>query len=238
VPDIVEAVTRSLWAPRDLAGDRVLVTAGPTREPLDPVRYLTNRSSGRMGYALAAQAVRRGAAVTLITGPSHLPPPMGVAVIPVETALEMREAVMHAVETATVVIKAAAVADYRPAAVAAEKIQSKREGLSVSLVPNPDILQELGARKGARFLVGFAAETRELREHARAKLVAKGVDLIVANDVSRQDIGFDADQNEVVLLDRWGGVVELPRQPKAAVADRILDRIVALRRGVREPQTI
>jgi phosphopantothenoylcysteine decarboxylase / phosphopantothenate---cysteine ligase len=236
VPDIVETAVRLLWPRRDLTGDHVLVTAGPTRERLDPVRYLSNRSSGRMGYAIATQAVRRGAAVTLVTGPTHLPLPSGVRVIPVETALEMREAVLHAAEIATVVIKAAAVADYRPGRVAAEKMSSKQDGLTLDLTPSPDILRELGARKGSRFLVGFAAETHELREHARQKLEAKGADLIVANDVSRADIGFDATDNEVVLFDRWGGVVALPRRPKVEVADLILDRVQALRHTVREPQ--
>jgi phosphopantothenoylcysteine decarboxylase/phosphopantothenate--cysteine ligase len=236
IADIVEAAVRLLWPRRDLAGDHVLVTAGPTREPLDPARYLSNRSSGRMGYAIAAQAARRGAAVTLVTGPTHLAPPVGIRVIPVQTALEMREAVLHAADVATVVIKAAAVADYRPVRSATDKIRSKQDGLTLDLASTPDILQELGARKGARFLVGFAAETRELREHARAKLTAKGVDLIVANDVSRADIGFDAADNEVVLLDRWGGVLALPRRAKAEVADLILDRVQELRRAVREPQ--
>jgi phosphopantothenoylcysteine decarboxylase/phosphopantothenate--cysteine ligase len=236
VPEIVEAAVRLLWPRRDLTGDHVLVTAGPTREALDPVRYLSNRSSGRMGYAIAAQAARRGARVTLVAGPTHLPPPVGIRVIPVQTALEMRDAVLHAADAATVVIKAAAVADYRPGRAAAEKIPSKQDGLRLDLVPTPDILRELGARKGARFLVGFAAETHDLREHARAKLVAKGVDLIVANDVSRSDIGFDATDNEVVLLDRWGGVVALPRRTKVEVADLILDRVQELRRAVREPQ--
>jgi phosphopantothenoylcysteine decarboxylase/phosphopantothenate--cysteine ligase len=214
------------------------VTAGPTREPLDPVRYLTNRSSGRMGYAIAAQAVRRGAAVTLVTGPTQLAPPAGVRVIPVQTALEMRDAVLHAADTATVVIKAAAVADYRPSRLASEKISSKQNGLQLELQPTPDILRELGARKGERFLVGFAAETHDLRDHAQAKLIKKGVDLIVANDVSRSDIGFDAADNEVVLLDRWGGVVALPRRSKVEVADLILDRVQELRRTVRAPQAI
>ena len=236
VSDIVEAAVRLLWPRRDLTADHILVTAGPTREPLDPVRYLSNRSSGRMGYPIAAQAARRGAAVTLVTGPTHLPPPAGIRVIPVQTALEMRDAVLHAADAATVVIKAAAVADYRPGRSATEKIPSKQDGLTLDLTPTPDILRELGARKGARFLVGFAAETLELREHARAKLVGKGADLIVANDVSRSDIGFDAPDNEVVLLDRWGGVVALPRRTKAEVADLILDRVQELRRAVREPQ--
>jgi phosphopantothenoylcysteine decarboxylase/phosphopantothenate--cysteine ligase len=236
VADIVETAVRLLWPRRDLAGDHVLVTAGPTREPLDPVRYLTNRSSGRMGYAIAAQAARRGAVVTLVTGPTHLPPPSGIRVIPVQTAIEMRDAVLHAAGAATIVIKAAAVADYQASRPATEKIRSRQEGLTLDLTPTPDILQELSGRKESRFLVGFAAETHELREHARAKLVAKGVDLIVANDVSRTDIGFDATDNEVVLLDRWGGVVALPRRPKVEVADLILDRVEELRRAVREPQ--
>jgi phosphopantothenoylcysteine decarboxylase/phosphopantothenate--cysteine ligase len=236
VADIVEAAVRILWPRRDLTGDHVLVTAGPTREALDPVRYLSNRSSGRMGFALAEQAARRGAQVTLVTGPTHLVPPAGVRVIPVQTALEMREAVLHAADAATIVIKAAAVADYRAGRSASEKIPSKQGRLTLDLVPTPDILRELGARKGDRFLVGFAAETHDLREHAQAKLAAKGLDLIVANDVSRADIGFDVADNEVVLLDRWGGAVALPRQSKLEVADLILDRVQELRRAVREPQ--
>jgi phosphopantothenoylcysteine decarboxylase / phosphopantothenate---cysteine ligase len=236
VADIVEAAVRILWPRRDLTGDLVLVTAGPTREALDPVRYLSNRSSGRMGFALAEQAARRGAQVTLVTGPTHLVPPAGVRVIPVQTALEMREAVLHAADAATIVIKAAAVADYRAGRSASEKIPSKQGRLTLDLVPTPDILRELGVRKGDRFLVGFAAETHDLREHAQAKLAAKGLDLIVANDVSRADIGFDVADNEVVLLDRWGGVVALPRQSKVEVADLILDRVQELRRAVREPQ--
>jgi phosphopantothenoylcysteine decarboxylase/phosphopantothenate--cysteine ligase len=236
IAEIVEAAERLLWPQHDLAGEHVLVTAGPTREPLDPVRYLSNRSSGRMGYALATQAVRRGAQVTLVTGPTHLPPPSGIRVIPVQTALEMRDAVLHAAGSATIVIKAAAVADYRPGRLATEKMASKQAGLRLELEPTPDILRELGAQKGGRFLVGFAAETHDLREHAQAKLLAKGADLIVANDVSRTDIGFDAADNEVVLLDRWGGVVALPRRSKGEVADLILDRIQELRRAVRAPQ--
>lgn len=231
VADIVELATRLLWPRRDLSNDHVLVTAGPTREPVDPVRYLTNRSSGRMGYALATAAARRGAQVTLVTGPTHLAPPYGVRVIPVETAEEMREAVQQVVGPATVVIKAAAVADYRAARPAPEKIRSKQPRLGLDLEPTPDILGELGQAKGGRFLVGFAAETADVRAGARAKLEAKGVDLMVANDVSRADIGFDAEENEVVLLDRWGGVVEVSRRAKLEVADAILDRVQTLRRA-------
>ncbi|MBI3456418.1 MAG: bifunctional phosphopantothenoylcysteine decarboxylase/phosphopantothenate--cysteine ligase CoaBC [Candidatus Rokubacteria bacterium] len=232
VADIVEVATRLVWPKRDLLGDHVLVTAGPTREPVDPVRYLSNRSSGRMGYALATQALRRGAEVTLVTGPTTLTPPPGARVIPVRTAEEMREAVLHAVRSATIVIKAAAVADYQVAAPAATKIRSRQEGLTLTLTPTPDILQELGRMKGHRFLVGFAAETTDLAASARAKLETKGVDLMVANDVSRPGIGFDAQENEVVMLDRWGGLVELGRRPKLEIADAVLDRVQVLRRMV------
>ncbi len=231
VADIVETAAALAWPTRDFLGDHVLVTAGSTREPIDPVRYISNRSSGRMGYALATLAARRGAQVTLVTGPTGLGAPPGVRVVPVQTAEEMREAALHALGAATVVIKAAAVADYRVAAPAPAKIRSKQEGLTLALTPNPDILTEIGRVKGQRFVVGFAAETDDLTARARAKLEAKGVDLMVANDVGRRDIGFDVEENQVVMLDRWGGVVELPRRPKLEVADAILDRIQTLRRA-------
>ena len=231
IADVVETAAALVWPKRDLVGDHVLVTAGPTREPVDPVRFLSNRSSGRMGYALATLAARRGAQVTLVTGPTGLTAPPGVRVIPVQTAEEMRDAVLQALGPATVVIKAAAVADYRVAAPASTKIRSKQEGLTLALAPTPDILRELGRMKGPRFLVGFAAETGDPAASARAKLEAKGVDLMVANDVSRPDIGFDAEENQVALLDRWGGVVELPRRPKLEIAEAILDRVQALRRA-------
>jgi phosphopantothenoylcysteine decarboxylase / phosphopantothenate---cysteine ligase len=237
IEEIVETAARLVWPRRDFAGDHVLVTAGPTRESLDPVRYLSNRSSGRMGYAVATQAARRGAQVTLVTGPTHLAPPPGIRVIPVQTAAEMRDAVMHALGPATVVVKAAAVADYRVAAPAATKIRSKQEGLSLELAPNADILREVGQAKGSRFLVGFAAETGDVDAGALAKLTAKSVDLMVANDVSRPDIGFDVEANQVVMLDRWGGVVELPRRPKLEIADAILDRVQALRRTAATAET-
>jgi phosphopantothenoylcysteine decarboxylase / phosphopantothenate---cysteine ligase len=231
VANIVETAACLVWPQRDLTGDHVLVTAGPTREPIDPVRYLSNRSSGRMGYALATQALRRGAQVTLITGPTGLTPPPAARVIPIQTAEEMRAAVLHAVGPATIVVKAAAVADYRVAAPASGKIPSKQADLELHLTPNPDILRELGRARGSRFLVGFAAETADLAVSARTKLEEKGVDLMVANDVSRPDIGFDAEANQVVMLDRWGGIVELPRRPKIEIADAILDRVQALRRA-------
>ena len=228
VDAIVEAALAALTPSRDLAGERVVVTAGPTREPIDPVRYISNRSSGRMGYALAAAAGRRGAHVTLVSGPTALTPPP-VVFVPVQTAEEMREAVLQHADRASIVIKAAAVADYRVQRPADQKIKGKRD-LTLELTPNPDILAEVAARTaGASFIVGFAAETHDIVEHARAKLAAKGIDLLVANDVSRRDIGFDAEDNEVLLIDRWGGDRALPRMPKAAVADAILDEILALR---------
>ncbi|HET7875822.1 MAG TPA: bifunctional phosphopantothenoylcysteine decarboxylase/phosphopantothenate--cysteine ligase CoaBC [Methylomirabilota bacterium] len=230
VDDIVEVLERLLVPTRDLAGERVLVTSGPTREPIDPVRYLSNRSSGKMGHAIATAALRRGAEVVLISGPTPLVPPPGAVYVPVQTAEEMREAALQHVDTATIVIKAAAVADYRPKHPSANKIKSKKdEGLTLALVANPDILRELAARKGRAFLVGFAAETDDVRTKAAAKLRAKGVDLLVANDVSRHGIGFDSDHNQVTLLDRWGGSLDLPKMPKLQVADAILDRVLSLR---------
>jgi phosphopantothenoylcysteine decarboxylase/phosphopantothenate--cysteine ligase len=228
VDTIVEAVLGALTPTRDLAGERVVVTAGPTREPIDPVRYISNRSSGRMGYALAAAAVRRGAQVTLVSGPTALTPPSAAGFVPVQTAEEMREAVLHHAERASIVIKAAAVADYRVLHPAEQKIKGKRD-LTLELTPNPDILAEVAARTLGAFIVGFAAETNDVAANARAKLEAKGIDLLVANDVSRRDIGFDAEENEVLLIDRWGSSRALPRMPKSAVADAILDEIVALR---------
>jgi phosphopantothenoylcysteine decarboxylase / phosphopantothenate---cysteine ligase len=231
VPTLVEAVERALTPRRDLTGERVLVTSGPTREPIDPVRYLSNRSSGKMGHAVASAALRRGAEVVLISGPTTLQPPPGAVYVPVQTAEEMREASLQHLASASVVIKAAAVADYRVERPSATKIKSggKDEGLTLSLVANPDILKELAQRKGGAFLVGFAAETNDVRKHAADKLRAKGVDLLVVNDVSQQGIGFDAEDNQVLLLDRWGGTLELPRMSKLEVAHAILDRVLALR---------
>ena len=231
IESIVEEVERVLTPGRDLTGERVLVTAGPTREPIDPVRYLSNRSSGKMGHAVATAALRRGAEVVLISGPTALKPPAGAVFVPVQTAEEMREAALQHLGAASVVIKAAAVADYRVERPSPTKIKSggKREGLSLDLVPNPDILKELAQKKGGAFLVGFAAETNDVRAHAAEKLRAKGVDLLVANDVSQHGIGFEADDNQVVLLDRWGGTLELPRMTKIQVAHAILDRVLALR---------
>ena len=228
IEDIVEALHRALVPARDLAGERLLVTAGPTREPIDPVRYISNRSSGKMGYGFATAALRRGADVILVSGPTALTPPPGAVFVPVQTAEEMREAVLHHLERATIVIKAAAVADYRAKQAANTKIKGKRD-LTLELTPNADILAEVAARRTSAFIVGFAAETNDVAANARAKLESKGIDLLVANDVSQQGIGFDAEDNEVLLLDRWGGVRPLPKMPKGDVADAILSHVVALR---------
>jgi phosphopantothenoylcysteine decarboxylase/phosphopantothenate--cysteine ligase len=225
---IVDALLRLLSPARDLAGERVLVTAGPTREPIDPVRYISNRSSGKMGYRLAAAAFRRGAEVVLVSGPTSIAPPSGVTFVPVETAEEMREAVLQHAGSATIVVKAAAVADYRMKAPSATKIKGKRD-LMLELTPNPDILREVAAAATGAFVVGFAAETNDVAANAQAKLHAKNVDLLVVNDVSQRGIGFEAEDNEVTLLDRWGGNRALPRGPKAEVADAILSHVLALR---------
>jgi phosphopantothenoylcysteine decarboxylase / phosphopantothenate---cysteine ligase len=229
IEPVLEILRRLLAHRRDLGGERVLVTAGPTREPIDPVRYISNRSSGKMGYSVAAAALRRGADVTLVSGPTSIAPPAGAAFVPVQSAEDMREAVLRHLKGTTIVIKAAAVADYRLRQLATSKIESRQRGLTLELAPNPDILKEVVAQRSGAFLVGFAAETHDVAARARAKLAAKGVDLLVVNDVSRTDIGFDTDDNEVLLIDRWGGVEPLSRRPKAEVADVILDRVLALR---------
>jgi phosphopantothenoylcysteine decarboxylase/phosphopantothenate--cysteine ligase len=225
---IVEALVRLLHPARDLAGERVLITAGPTREPIDPVRFISNRSSGKMGYGLAAAALRRGAHVTLVSGPTQLTPPPGAVFVPVQTAEEMREAVLQHVGQATIVIKAAAVADYRAKQPSRTKIKGKRD-LTLELTPNPDILAEVTRLRSGAFVVGFAAETHDVAANARAKLEDKGIDLLVANDVSKSGVGFDSDDNEVLLLDRWGGARALPRMAKTVVADAILSEILTLR---------
>jgi phosphopantothenoylcysteine decarboxylase / phosphopantothenate---cysteine ligase len=229
---IVTAIVDAISPRRDLAGERLLVTAGPTREPIDPVRYITNRSSGKMGYRLADAALRRGAEVTLVSGPTAIAPPPGAVFVPVETAEEMREAVLQHAARATIVIKAAAVADYRVKRPSATKISGKHD-LVLELAANPDILHEVAQRRTGAFVVGFAAETHDVAVRARAKLERKGIDLLVANDVSKAGIGFDADDNEVLLIDRWGGERALPRMPKAAVADAILSHVLGLRAAAR-----
>jgi phosphopantothenoylcysteine decarboxylase/phosphopantothenate--cysteine ligase len=230
-PAAILEETARLLAPQDLVGETILVTAGPTREDLDPVRFLSNRSSGKMGYAIAAAARRRGARVILVSGPTGLPAPAGVEMLPVMTARQMREAVLAHLPAATVVVKAAAVADYRPAETAAQKIKKgETPELVLRLEKNPDILAELGMLKGARILVGFAAETNDLLAHATRKLREKNLDLLVANDVTQPGAGFDVETNIVRLLNREGKVEDLPQMPKREVAEYLLDRILALRR--------
>jgi phosphopantothenoylcysteine decarboxylase/phosphopantothenate--cysteine ligase len=229
-PDrIATAVLAAINSPRDLQGDTVLITAGPTEEPLDAVRFLSNRSSGKMGYALAEAAAARGARVTVVAGPVHLDPPAGVSVIKVRTAEEMRAAVLEHLPEATIVVKAAAVADYRVPAPAAGKIKKGGARLTLELEPTPDILAELGRMKGNRLLVGFAAETGDPIPEARRKLASKGCDMVVGNRVDREGTGFGAEDNEVVLVMRTGEVVALPRASKREVADRIFDRLLKLR---------
>lgn len=215
-----------------LRGEVVLVNAGPTSEPIDPVRVITNRSSGRMGFAIAEAAAQRGAEVVLVSGPVALPTPWGVQRIDVETALQMREAVLAALPRATIAILAAAVADYAPERAEGVKIKrEKQDTLSLSLVKNPDILAEVVASRGSTTVVGFAAETNDLLENARAKLVRKGCDLIVANDVSRSDIGFDADRNEVLIVGpRVEDVRAVPVARKSEIAVSILERVLEVRR--------
>lgn len=239
-PAAIAAEAASLLAPKPLAGERFVVTAGGTREPIDPVRVVANRSSGKMGYAIAAEAARRGGEVVLVSGPSALPAPPGVRVTAVETALEMRDAVRAALPGCTVFVGAAAVADFRPVAAAADKIKKEALGearLVIELERTPDILLEVGelsAREGGRRLViGFAAESRDLLAAARAKLARKRCDLIVANDVTRAGAGFDADTNAVSFVWPGGDVEELPLLPKREVAERLLDRVEKLREGRR-----
>jgi phosphopantothenoylcysteine decarboxylase / phosphopantothenate---cysteine ligase len=226
---IVAAVREVLHAQQDLRRETILVTAGPTCEDLDPVRYLTNRSSGKMGYAVAEAAARRGAKVILISGPVSLVTPAGAERVDVRTAEEMRRAVEAKFPGCSVAIFAAAVADYRPAVTAAEKIKRNREMLSLVLEPTPDILASVASRKGDAIVVGFAAETQNVAENARKKLAAKNADLIVANDVTAEGAGFDHDTNIVTLFSRDGRDLALPKLTKSEVAQRILDEVLRLK---------
>ncbi len=225
---IVAAVMEALGAAQDLAGETVLVTAGPTREKIDPVRYLTNRSSGRMGYAIAEAALRRGARVLLVSGPVAIAAPGAAELTPVETAAEMLAAVLKLLPESTVVIKTAAVADFRPKATVGQKI--KRKGaMTLELEPTADILAEVARRKTSQVVVGFAAETENVLENARKKLASKSLDAIVVNDVSRGGIGFDSDRNAVTIISP-SEVVEVPETSKWEVAHRVLDQVVKLRK--------
>ena len=228
---ILAVIRQVLGRKSDLKGKRVVVTAGGTQEPIDPVRHIGNRSSGKMGYALAEAARDRGAEVILISAPTALPDPAGVETVRVQTALQMREAVLNAVAKADVLIMSAAVADYRPGS--ASKTKLKKESfprITLELARNPDILSEV---TGDLIKVGFAAESENLIQNAVAKLKAKNLDLIVANDITAADSGFDADTNKVVLIDRQGNKVELPLLPKPEVAHKILDKVVEMLAGKR-----
>jgi len=234
---IVAATLEALGAAQDFAGQTVLITAGPTREAIDPVRYISNRSSGKMGYALAQAAIRRGARVLLVSGPTSLKPPDGAELFSVESASEMHHVVMERAPEANIIIKAAAVADYRPKTASVQKLKrhdflrESGEGESyahIDLEPTPDIAAELGARKHDQMVIGFAAETENVLENARKKLVAKGLDAIVANDVSQPGIGMDSDRDAVTIITA-SEVVDVPEAPKTEIAQRILDAIVRLR---------
>jgi phosphopantothenoylcysteine decarboxylase/phosphopantothenate--cysteine ligase len=233
---IVAAVREALRFKRDLEGQTVLITAGPTCEDLDPVRYLTNRSSGKMGYAVAEAAARRGAKTILISGPTSLETPNGVRRIDVRTASDMLRAANENFEKATIAIFAAAVADYRPAKSFDQKIKREKEPLTITLEPNPDILATVAKNKGNRLVVGFAAETERVAENARKKLTAKNADIIVANDVTAEGAGFDVDTNVVTLFSRDGRDLALPRMSKTEVAQRILDEVVRLRSVLHSPE--
>lgn len=227
-PEVLyESVLRAL-VPKDLAGKKVLVTAGPTQEKLDPVRYISNHSTGKMGYAVAAAAVRRGANVTLVSGKVERTPPMGVQVVPVVSASDMAQAVKDAAAKQDIIIKAAAVADYRPAVAADEKMKKKEGELSVSLKRTEDILSWLGEnRRAGQILCGFSMETEHLLENSRAKLEKKKVDMIVANHLRQEGAGFGTDTNVVTLITK-DGTEELPLLSKEEVADRLLDRLMSL----------
>jgi len=230
VSAIVEEI-RAILSPQDFAQEMVLITAGPTEEPIDPVRYITNRSSGKMGFALAHAALRRGAEVTLISGPTALPPPPKVKFISVRSTAQMREAVLTNLKNASILLMAAAVSDYRPRRAAPGKIKKSAAEMVLTLERNPDILAEAGKQKGHRILVGFAAETENLLRNARRKLEEKNLDLIVANDVTLPGAGFEVDTNIVKFLDRSPKVEKLPLMTKEELADRILDRVARLRKS-------
>ena len=224
---IVERIVTQFKLGKTMQGIRVLVTAGGTREAIDPVRFIGNRSSGRMGYAIAAAAAERGAEVTLVSGPVALSVPLGVTRLSVESALEMRDAVLTAFPTVDIVIKAAAVSDYRPNVVAEQKIKKHSDSMTISLIKNPDILAELGNTKTGQFLVGFAAETQDLATNATEKLQRKNLDMLVANDVTQPGAGFEFETNIVKLFYKNGSMEEFSQMSKRALAGILLDRILA-----------
>lgn len=230
---ILAAVQSVVSGRRDLSGRRVLISAGPTQEPIDPVRFISSRSSGKMGYAIASAASERGAQVVLVSGPTHLAPPARIEMVPVITAEDMAKALFSRLAWADTVVMAAAVADFRAASPAGRKLKKKdRTWTSLDLQPTADILQQLAASRTSQVLVGFAAETDDLLAHAREKLHAKGVDLIVANDVSVEGSGFGSDSNQAVFIDRTGRITEWPLMPKRVLAHRLLDAIEEFRRRI------
>ena len=234
---IAEQVEALVRRKRDFAGESFLITAGPTQEDLDPVRYVSNRSSGKMGYALAEQAARRGGKVFLVSGPVTQPVPANVERIMVRSAEEMRRAVLEHLEAASIIIKAAAVADYYLSQVPQQKLKKTATRLSLELDPTPDILAEIGQCKGDRLLIGFAAETENLLEEARRKMNAKKCDMLVANLVNRDGLGFESDRNEVDIISRSGQVTHAGPAPKSEIAERILDQIATLRLSLRALET-
>jgi phosphopantothenoylcysteine decarboxylase/phosphopantothenate--cysteine ligase len=239
---ILEAIQAALAPRRDWQGHRILVSAGPTQEPIDPVRFISNHSSGKMGYAIAEAAQARGAQVVLVTGPTALPTPRGVEVVAVATAEEMTKALSAHLAWSTAVIMAAAVADFRPKHPASQKMHKQgRTDPTLDLELTTDILASLSAQRTTQLMVGFAAETSDLIAHAKDKLTAKGLDLIVANDVTTEGAGFGSDQNAATLIDRQGSMTELPLMPKRALADAILNRakeLLRTRQSSRAPKPV
>ena len=226
--DIVNRVTELLLFTKDLSGIKILVTAGPTREKFDPVRFITNNSSGKMGYAIAERAMRRGADVTLISGPTSIMPPSGVNLINTVSAIDMRTAVLENLENSDVVIKSAAVSDYSPSEVQKNKIKKTEDTITLTLKKNPDILAEVGEKKGSRVLIGFAMETEDLLKNARSKLKKKNLDMIVANDLMTEGAGFAVDTNVVTLLYKDGRTEKMEMMSKENLADVILDRMLEI----------
>ena len=226
---IADAVSTILFSPHDLDGETILITAGPTEEPIDPVRFITNRSSGKMGYAIAEAARLRGARVILVSGPTNIPAPIGVEFIRIGSAREMRDAVLANLDAASIVIKAAAVADFHVSNVATQKIKKTAARLTLELEPNPDILAEVGQKKGSRILIGFAAETENMVAEAKRKMQVKNCDMVVGNFVNQAGTGFNADENAVTMVLATGATIEVEKASKREVAGRILDQVQTLR---------
>jgi len=233
---IAAAVAAAVLNKDDLSGEVVLVSAGPTQEPLDPVRYITNRSSGKMGYALAAAAAARGARVILVSGPVHIPAPPGVEVVNVRTAHQMRDAIAARLDESTIIVKSAAVADYYVSNVSAGKIKKTAARVSLDLDPTPDILAEIGARKGDRLLIGFAAETSDMIAESRRKMRTKNADMIVGNFVNVDGAGFESDLNEVTLVMATGETIPVARATKREIAHIIFDHALRLRLALHASQ--